>query len=363
MRAGLRMDSTFDLQPGAYRVREIVTDSEEHRMTAFSRQVDVSTDCCATPVVADSHAISAGPAVPPLPSHLPSTARQSEKLAYLDYPLRKLQSMIPALNGIKADANQELLASILTRAGEATLRSLSAAPNLTCREDVYSIRTARAAGQANSILGLQETPQLLDMEHSLRQSRGVEFNYLLLFDHHEDGATAIKELRTDFKNRQIDSSTTGSGPSGVGFAYQWLLLSPANQRELQFRYLGQQSMDDHDTFVVSFAQIPDQVKEPGKFSWAGQQASFFFQGIVWIDRKTSAVVRLHTDLLAPIPSVNLSQMTTELHFRSVHIHGLDSVLWLPSEVFILAEQNGIRVEELHDYAGYKFFHAQSRLLP
>ena len=210
---------------------------------------------------------------------------------------------------------------------------------------------------------MEEIPSLLDIEEQLRQSRSVEFNYLLLFDHHADGATGIRELRTDFKNRQVGSPVDGIAPHGFGFAYQWLLLSPENQSELRFRYLGKQRMDDHQTFVVGFVQIPDQVKLPGKYKSAGKEVPFFFQGIAWIDQSTFDVVRLRTDLLSPLPSVNLQQMTTELRFRPVRIHGFGTVLWLPSQVLIGTVRSDSVFEELHQYSGYRFFHAESKLLP
>ena len=373
LRAGLKMDSTFELKPGIYRVREVVTDSEEHHITAVSRTVNVSTECCVPPTeLASNHPTS--PSQPP-PSHdltstQPSSPAQSavppvftNAPTYIDYPLRKLSAVVPTLDGMKADSNQDQLAGILSKVGEATVRSLSAAPNLTSREDVYSIVLARDPGLTNSVVGMEEMPALLDLETQLLQSRSIEFNYLLLFDHHADGATSIKELRTDFKNRQVNSPVNGFAPHGFGFAYQWLLLTPANQSELRFRYLGQQRMDDHKTFVLGFVQIPNQVKIPGKFSWAGKEAPFFFQGIVWIDQSTFDVVRLRTDLLSPVPSVNLRQMTTELHFRSVRIHGYGADLWLPSEVLIRTAQTDSVVEELHQYSAYRFFHAESRLLP
>ena len=372
LRAGLKMDSTFELKPGIYRVREVVTDSEQHHITAVSRTVNVSTECCVPPELASDHPTS--PSQPP-PSHdltrtQPSSPGQSavapaftNASTYIDYPLRKLIAVVPTLEGMKADSDQDQLAGILSKVGEATVRSLSAVPNLSSREDVYSIVLARDPGLTNSVVGMEETPALLDLETQLLQSRSIEFNYLLLFDHHADGATSIKELRTDFKNRQVHASVNGVAPHGFGFAYQWLLLTPANQSELRFRYLGQQRMDDHKTFVLGFVQIPDQVKIPGEFSWAGKEAPFFFQGIVWIDQSTFDVVRLRTDLLSPVPSVNLRQMTTELHFRSVRIHGFGSDLWLPSEVLIRTAQTDTTVEELHQYSAYRFFHAESRLLP
>ena len=373
LRAGLKMDSTFQLKPGIYRVREVVTDSEEHQITAVSRTVNVSTECCVPPAdLASNH--PATPSLPPPSRDLTSTQPSSPSQnalppafanapSYIDYPPRKLVAVVPTLEGMKADSNQDQLAGILSKVGEATVRSLSTVPNLSSREDVYSIVLARDPGLTNSVVGMEETPALLDLETQLLQSRSIEFNYLLLFDHHADGATSIKELRTDFKNRQVDSPVNGVAPHGFGFAYQWLLLTPANQSELRFRYLGQQRMDDHKTFVLGFVQVPDQVKTPGKFSWAGKEAPFFFQGIVWIDQSTFDVVRLRTDLLSPVASVSLRQMTTELHFRSVRIHGFGSDLWLPSEVLIRTAQTDSIVEELHQYSSYRFFHAESRLLP
>jgi VWFA-related protein len=370
--AGLKMDSTFELKPGIYRVREVVTDSEEHHMTALSRNVNVSTECCAPPDLTSNQPMPAGQprASHDLTTNQPRPPSQggvqpayANAPAYLDYPLRKLMAVVPALNGMKPDSSQNQLPWILSKAGEATANSLSTAPNLSSREDVYSFVRSRDAGPANSVLGMEETPALLDLEAQLLQTRSIEFNYLLLFDHHADGATAIRELRTDFKNRQVGSPVDGVAPRGFGFAYQWLLLSPANQSELRFRYLGQQRIDDHETFVLGFVQIPNQVKVPGTFKWAGKEAPFFFQGIVWIDRSTFDVVRLRTDLLSPVPSVNLRQMTTELRFRSVRIHDFGAVLWLPSEVLISTAQSDSIVEELHQYSGYRFFHAESRLLP
>jgi hypothetical protein len=34
-------DMTFSLKPGIYRIREVVADSEEHRMATFTRNVQI----------------------------------------------------------------------------------------------------------------------------------------------------------------------------------------------------------------------------------------------------------------------------------------------------------------------------------
>jgi hypothetical protein len=369
------MDSRFQLKPGIYRVREVVTDSEDHHITALSRDVNLSAECCATHEVVSIQPVptpqpsvpheSAGRETSPSsqPSHEDIQAASANTQSYLEYPSRKLSEVVPALSGMKPDSSQDQLSWILSKVGAATVTTLATAPNLVSLEDVFSLVASRDAGPANSVLGMEEVPALRGLEERLRQSRSIEFNYLLLFDHHPDGATAIQELRTDFKNREVASSRDGVAPHGFGFAYQWLLLSPANQSELRFRYLGTQRVADHQTFVVAFAQVPSRVKVPGKYKWAGVEVSFFFQGIAWIDQSTFDVVQLRTDLLSPVPSVNLRNMTTELRFRSVRIHGFGTAFWLPSEVLIRTARSDSIFEEIHQYSRYRFFHAESTLLP
>jgi hypothetical protein len=41
LKAGVDVNLTFELNPGAYRLREVVTDSEDHHMTTLSRDVTI----------------------------------------------------------------------------------------------------------------------------------------------------------------------------------------------------------------------------------------------------------------------------------------------------------------------------------
>jgi VWFA-related protein len=227
--AGLKMDSTFELKPGTYRVREVVTDSEDHHVTALSRNVNVSAECCATretagiqPFPAPQPSVPREPGgnQPSPPNHGDVQPASTNAPAYFDYSLRKLSEAVPALSGMKPDNRQDQLSWILSKVGEATVNSLATVPNLISLEDVFSLVVSRDAAPANSVLGMEEIPAVRDLEDQLRQSRSVEFNYLLLFDHHADGATAIQELRTDFKNREVASPRDGVAPHGFGFAYQ-----------------------------------------------------------------------------------------------------------------------------------------------
>jgi hypothetical protein len=209
--------------------------------------------------------------------------------------------------------------------------------------------------------GLPAGADIPDTETQLRQSRSVDFHYLIILHHSADG-TRIEEYRGDAKNHQIDPEHS-TGVRAFGFAFQWLMLSSANQSDYRFRYLGQQRIDGHDTFVVAFTQVPAKVKALGKFTSSGKSVAFYYQGIAWIDQSTSNIVLLRTDLLGELPSVELDRMTTEVHFRSVRIHDYPTIFWLPSEVHVASEQGGNIEQELHLYSHYALYKAEARIVP
>jgi hypothetical protein len=273
---------------------------------------------------------------------------------YLDFPIQKLTRAVPTLEGIKPDENQDRLPAILTKLGEVITDSLSKAPSLSAREEVHSLN-------GNPFSVLPAGADVPDVETQLRQSRSVDFHYLIILHHSPDG-THIEEFRADAKDRQIDPGNS-TAVRAFGFAFQWLLLSSANQSDYRFRYLGKQKIDSHDTFAVAFTQVPAKVKAVGTFTSNGKSVPFYCQGIAWIDQTTSNIVLLRTDLLARLPGIQLDRMTTEVHFRLVRIHNFPAEFWLPSEVHVVSEQGGNVEQELHLYSHYAFYHAEARIVP
>lgn len=112
--------------------------------------------------------------------------------------------------------------------------------------------------------------------------------------------------------------------------------------------------------MILFMQDPSKVAHPAQFQGQGKLETFYFQGVLWVDQSSFNIVGFRTDLLTPLP--DLRRMTTELTFRSVHIHGNDAVFWLPSRVDISTDQGTGPVEEDHQYSDYQLFNAQARIV-
>jgi len=285
----------------------------------------------------------------PVPQELPYDA--PDATIYIDFPFQRLKQLIPPLKGLAFESNPETshaqLPAILAGVAKSIADALPKLPNLISHEDIYHFQDARgsgAAGQSNS------------------QPWSREFKYLILCHHASDGSVSIEESRTDGKGHPVDLSGADSSPRGLGFAYQWLLFSGANQSEFRFRYLGQQTKDGRKTFVIAFAQIPDKVSTPAAFQSDGKSLPFFFQGILWIDQSTFDIVLLRTDLLAPVPRLHLRELTTEVHFSPVPIHGFDATFWLPKEVDISSDQGRGPIEENHRYSDFHLFHTTATII-
>jgi hypothetical protein len=296
---------------------------------------------CAHPVTAQIAPLNG-------PFNRPLTTASGETQTYFEFPVQRLKDAVPALKGIKYDPSQEQLPAILASVAKTIADVLPRLPDLVSREDIYHFQSPRGPQAAGGLANAQPWSR--------------EFKYLILCHRNANGSTTIEESRTDAKGRAADSSGGFTAPRGYGFAYQWLFFSAANQPEFRFRYLGQQEKGGRKTFVLAFAQEPGKVSDPAYFQSEGKTAPFYFQGVLWVDQASFNIVALHSDLLEPLPDLHLRQLTTELAFRSVPIHGYDAVFWLPSEVDISTDQGAGPVEENHRYSDYHLFHAEARIV-
>lgn len=283
-----------------------------------------------------------------------------------ELPVQKLKAAVPELRGLNYDASQDRLPAILAGVAQTIANVLPRLPDLASREQIYHF---------------QSTLDVAGAGGPARQPWSREFKYLLLCHHNADGSTNIEELRTDSKGRIATASGPMTALRGYGFAYLWLLFSAANQPEFRFRYLGQQRKAGKETFVVAFAQDPGKVADPAFFQSGQKVSPYYYQGVLWVDQSSFDIVMLRTDLLDPLPALQLAALTMELTFGSVPIQGYNAVFWLPLEVDISlgqGEASGESIsfnqgtgpaegtflyQENHVYSNFRLFHGEARIVP
>jgi hypothetical protein len=277
---------------------------------------------------------------------------------YMNLSPSELKSKVRTLDGLKIEDDPTKLDDILQKTGATIMEQSPRVPNLVAHEEIApeSMPTSpemvktTSRGAVVVMDPISQEPQLIP-DWKL-------YEYFIRVGHGEDGLPIFEETRT-----KIDKKGALASPQGVGFGQQWLMFSPARQSESRFRYLGVQKVNGHMTYVVAFAQQPSKVTVPGELKISGQSYPLLYQGVVWIDQSTYRIVKLRTDLLAPIAPIKLDEVTTTTNFSDTNVPGLNITLVMPKQVEITWNVDGRRTGEMHRYNDYRLFKATARILP
>jgi hypothetical protein len=261
----------------------------------------------------------------------------------------------PYLHKLRPAGRQDQLPTILDRVGQTVTRMFHNFRNVSCDEKIvsaaYRYRFHNSSG-GNYLPG----------SHVSRR-----FRYIIVRRPRGD-LPAFAEYRTDLKGNPIDVTADDTRLQGFfmitwDFASTFLYLSPADQHDNRYRYLGIQTIRNRECHVVGFAQDPEKVQRGNRFYIGSYGVVNLVQGMAWIDTQTFQILRVMIWLLAPRKDIGLSSQTSTVDFFPVRPSGTDKVLWLPRDVRVEDLYRGMKVRNIHQYSNYKLFRVESTIKP
>jgi hypothetical protein len=293
--------------------------------------------------------------------------------AYVDDSVEELKKAVPALHGVKfleqpkktdsaaGAPAEDRTSSILDKTSAVTAELLHRIPNLIAKEDVQ--QTIVASGQR--LVSVQGSrPQYAGESLSGPQYRNRVYNYRIVPKGDTSVDEALDEFRTDSHDQPIaDPDKDPDSPRSTGFATSWLFFIPGNLKESRFRYLGEEKIGSHETYVVAFAQIPGRTHMNTVVHTPSGGCATYSQGLAWIDESTYRIVRMQTDLLYPLATLQLDQIRSVLNYGEVKIKKLGMTLWLPSQVETSWVSGQRTEDEIHQYSDYRLFVSTVTILP
>jgi hypothetical protein len=283
---------------------------------------------------------------------------------FMTCTIADLQSLVPELNGLKPVSGQGTLQVTLERIGNKLIAIGRSTPNLISHEVVSETQKGVADKRRDYdylILTRVEGTEIALNEYRVDLATGDKFRS----DEVNNSSTASSGANaadTGGPNHQPTSSQTGTPPLSQGFATSWVYFYPRNQVQSLFRYLGEQKIDGRHAVVVAFAQKPEAVRVPALFRYKGKSVPMFFQGIAWFDTSDFRILRLHTDLLSPLPDVALESLSADIQFVPTRVADVPTILVLPRDVSVTSVVGGTTFREHHTYADYRLFRARSKIL-
>ena len=76
------------------------------------------------------------------------------------------------------------------------------------------------------------------------------------------------------------------------------------------------------------------------------------KGRAWIDAESYQIVRLETDLVAPVPEIRLVADRTAIEYGPVHFRTRNVEMWLPSTAEVYFDWKGRRFHRRHSFSNY-----------
>ena len=279
------------------------------------------------------------------PSQLVDTTGQSYFAyahPYLEEPIEQMIREIPELKGLEPAKDQDELPVILRSTGRIVEAFFMDAVNLVAHEEV--------------------TEEKINPKGKTTGIRQQHYDYLILI-HRDEKPPRVDEYRMSPNGNPAKQEGLASGYSITsGFALKCIHFLPGLQWDSTFRYLGDQTMDGRDTYVVAFAQLPGRSTVTTNATGIWGTVILLVQGIAWVDRSTFQILRIRTDLLAPRHDIGLEQQTTLLRLDKVQLPEVPKPLWLPSEVQVTVKFEGQYFRNEHRYPEYKLFRVSSKIL-
>ncbi|HEY6293643.1 MAG TPA: hypothetical protein VI455_18985 [Terriglobia bacterium] len=261
----------------------------------------------------------------------------------IDLPPKDLPHALPELSGLQPAANQEGLPRLL---GEVARNVQHTYQGLTTIVADEQVRHA-----------------LCDLRGEIKTTGRQEFRYMLIA-HHEVGEEQIEEYRAGLDGNPAQANEL-KDVATEGFASLWAIFYPANLTGSRFRYLGLQTVSEHTTNVIGFAEKPDwaQVRGLEHVGPEGQAVVVLYQGVVWCDAATKKILKMRADLLKPRLDVKLELLTIEINFDEVHFSdAAHTTAWVPEEVAVTTVWNGQVIRDEHLYSNYALPEASHKVL-
>jgi tetratricopeptide (TPR) repeat protein len=175
---------------------------------------------------------------------------------------------------------------------------------------------------------------------------------------------AIQELDHRYLNveeyRNSGTVSASDFPDGVatnGLPALVLIFHPFNAPNFTMSCEGLARMSTGLAWQVHFKQRPDKPNLIKRYRIGAEAPSHpvALKGRVWIAADTYQIVRLESDMVAPIPDIRLVAEHTEIEYGPVQFQGGKVNMWLPQSAEIYYDWRGRRIHRRHSFSNYALF--------
>jgi hypothetical protein len=182
-----------------------------------------------------------------------------------------------------------------------------------------------------------------------RSSTNHTVNYVAEIRPYELGGFFVQEYRSGgMENEQALFTDTGT----AAFA---LMFHPHFLPNFDFRCDGKTDLQGTPAWQLRFEESPDPYKSFHAIRIGGSVYQLRFKGRAWIAAADYQVLRLQTDLVAPIAEIELQAEHLDISYAPVAFPKRNLRLWLPESASLFMAYRGHRYARLHTFNQFQLF--------
>jgi tetratricopeptide (TPR) repeat protein len=198
------------------------------------------------------------------------------------------------------------------------------------------------------------------LDHQLVNEWGVpireekrSFDYVVSISKIREGYLGVQEYR----NGTQDLGVFPDAVATVGLPAAVLVFHPYYSDDYEMKCEGLGRWKGGLAWQIHFSQKPDKQSRLRGYRGGINAASvpIPLKGRAWVDRNTLQVVRIETDLLAPMPQIKLLAEHMDIEYGPVLFHKQNETLWLPMTADIYFDLRGRRFRRKNAFQNYLLF--------
>ena len=286
----------------------------------------------------------------------------ADDIAMVEQYLSKLEGRTASISDVDLLAGSELEGSVRLSRGEmgppdidaAIPPVINGACPLTKILKEASNRTLDLIESLQRFSANEQIEQIeIDKNGKRRNSAAQEMNYVVQIERNSYGYPSVQEYRSGSASPQ-QTSVVDSGTAAFA-----LIFHPAHVENFDFRCEGLTELQGSAAWQVHFEENADPNKA---FTAIRIGRSLYlpkFKGRAWITTSGYDVLRIETDLVAPIPNVNLQREHQVINYAPVEFTKRHVRLWLPESTSVYIAYRGRRFERVHRYSQFQVFSVDS----
>jgi hypothetical protein len=223
------------------------------------------------------------------------------------------------------------LARVLKSAGERAEELVSSLPRFAATERMEHY-------QADSS-GNWGRPQIRTFEYLVEMEKVP--NGVLVMDETRDGSHALHRFPAHIAT--------------LGLPAVAMVFHPSFAGGYDFKCEGLGNIDGYHAWQVHFQGRPDKLSRLRAYRVRGLTFLIKLKGRAWIDSDTFQILRIETDLLEPVPQIELQREHLTVDYRPVTFRTKNEELWLQKSAELFMDFHGRHYWRRHEFTNFMLF--------